>query len=126
MPALVQRRYPLWQIRCRDIFQKRLRKWERTGGKGHTAPVGQYPPNPYGLYDMHGNVQEWVSDWYDDYYYNESPPTDPQGPDRGSLKVVRGGCFAMIGSDCRCAARRPHDPNSFTETVGFRVVLAVG
>ncbi len=97
-----------------------------TGGKGHTAPVGQYPPNPYGLYDMHGNVQEWVSDWYDDYYYNESPPTDPQGPDRGSLKVVRGGCFAMIGSDCRCAARRPHDPNSFTETVGFRVVLAVG
>ena len=95
------------------------------GGSGKTAPVGTCPPNAFGLYDMHGNVQEWVQDWYGETYYQEQAITDPQGPDKGHLRVVRGGCFSMIASDCRSAARRPQDPGSSVETVGFRVVLEV-
>jgi formylglycine-generating enzyme required for sulfatase activity len=98
----------------------------KSGGQGHTDPVGKYPPNPFGLYDMHGNVQEWVSDWYDEYYYHDSPADDPSGPDEGTLKVVRGGCWTAFASDCRSAARRGHAPNSPNNTVGFRVVLVVG
>ncbi|MCU0705208.1 MAG: SUMF1/EgtB/PvdO family nonheme iron enzyme [Fimbriiglobus sp.] len=94
-------------------------------GGGHTAPVGKCPANPFGLFDMHGNVQEWVSDWYDEYYYHDSPSDDPPGPDQGTLRVVRGGCWTAFPNDCRSAARRGHHPNSPSNTVGFRVVLTV-
>ncbi len=59
-------------------------------GLGSEA-VGSYPPNPLGLYDMSANVKEWVLDWFDPDYYAHSPKVDPQGPDHGSEKVVRGG-----------------------------------
>ncbi len=91
-----------------------------------TAPVAQLMANAWGLYDMHGNVQEWVQDWFEEYYYFESPAEDPQGPKRGVLKTVRGGCFGMFASDCRSAARRGHAGDSRSETVGFRVVMVVG
>lgn len=97
----------------------------KTGGQGRTEPVGKHRANAFGLYDMHGNVQEWVNDWYDEYYYFDSPAEDPQGPEYGTLKVVRGGCWTAFGNDCRSAARRGHDPNSPTNTIGFRVALAV-
>jgi formylglycine-generating enzyme required for sulfatase activity len=95
----------------------------KTGGSGKTAPVGGLAPNPWGLYDMHGNVQEWVQDWYDEYYYFDSPKEDPPGPPHGHLKVTRGGCWVMFGADCRSAARRPHAPDSPSNAVGFRVVM---
>jgi len=91
-----------------------------------TGPVAQFLANGFGLHDMHGNVQEWVNDWFDEYYYFESPPNDPPGPKGGQLRVVRGGCYGMLPIDCRSAARRGHAPDSASETIGFRVVMEVG
>jgi len=91
-----------------------------------TSAVALFPANAYGLHDMHGNVQEWVNDWFDEYYYFESPKDDPQGPKHGHLRVVRGGCYGMLPIDLRSAARRGHAPESASETIGFRVVMDVG
>ena len=95
----------------------------KSGGK--TAPVGSSPPNPWGLHDLHGNVQEWVQDWYDEYYYIDGPAKDPPGPAQGALKVIRGGCWTSFGSDCRSASRKPHAPDSPSNAIGFRVVMTV-
>jgi len=91
-----------------------------------TAPVAQLAANAWGLHDMHGNVQEWVQDWFEEYYYFESPADDPQGPKRGLQRAVRGGCWGMFASDCRSGARRGHAPDSVSDTIGFRVVMVVG
>ncbi|CRY69138.1 formylglycine-generating enzyme family protein [Yersinia pekkanenii] len=53
-------------------------------------PVGTYPPNPLGLYDMMGNGHDWVEDWYDENYYQQSPKHNPRGPEKGTNKVLRG------------------------------------
>jgi formylglycine-generating enzyme required for sulfatase activity len=100
-----------------------------SGGKfsgKSTAPVAQLAGNAWGLHDCHGNVQEWVQDWFEEYYYFESPAEDPQGPKRGMLKTVRGGCWGMLPTDCRSASRRGHAPDSGSDTIGFRVVMFVG
>jgi formylglycine-generating enzyme required for sulfatase activity len=93
----------------------------RNGGK--TAPVATHPANAWGLHDLHGNVLEWCQDWFDEYYYFESLPADPPGPKNGFLRVVRGGCWSQFGHECRSAARLGHDPESRSDTIGFRVVL---
>ena len=90
------------------------------------APVAQTMGNAWGLHDLHGNVQEWVQDWFEDYYYFESPADDRQGPNRGTLKVVRGVCWGMHASDCRSAACRVQSPESPSDIIGFRVVMLVG
>jgi formylglycine-generating enzyme required for sulfatase activity len=128
-----------WEYACRAgsitpfSFGERLSGREAVfaGGGGKysgksTAPVGQLLGNAWGLQDMHGNVQEWVQDWFEEYYYFESPTDDPPGPKRGTLKTVRGGSWGMLAADCRSAARRGHDPNSPSDTIGFRVVMVVG
>jgi iron(II)-dependent oxidoreductase len=56
-----------------------------------SMPVGSYPPNGFGLHDMSGSVVEWVSDYYDGEYYNNSPEKNPAGPEDGKFKVIRGG-----------------------------------
>ncbi len=88
-----------------------------------TTKVGSYPPNPFGLYDMHGNVWEWCADYYDRNYYRASPRYDPQGPTGGTLRVVRGGSCCNIGRFCRSAYRFGVGPANRDLDVGMRVVM---
>ena len=67
--------------------------WSPVNAGDNAEPVGQKLPNQYGLYDMHGNVWEWCSDWYGENYYLQSPKRDPVGPETGNTKVLRSGCF---------------------------------
>jgi uncharacterized protein (TIGR02996 family) len=91
---------------------------------GRTTPVGLYPPNPFGLYDVHGNVWEWVQDWHDRDYYAESPAVDPTGPASGSLRVQRGGSWDCIAAYCRAAHRHGDPPERSDHFTGFRVACS--
>ena len=84
--------------------------WYSDNSGGQTHDVGQLQPNAWGLCDMHGNVWEWVQDWYDADYYQHSPTVDPQGPASGSDRVIRGGSWGGGAGDCRSAAHRYAPP----------------
>lgn len=94
------------------------------GNSGKTShPVGHKQKNPYGLYDMHGGVQEWVADWYQDYA--AGAVTDPAGPVSGSRRVSRGGSWAGPASNCRSAAR-DRDPSGIRYGfIGFRLAKSL-
>ncbi len=89
--------------------------------RGQTVPVGSYPPNPFGLYDMHGNVWEWVADWYDAAYYARAPQADPPGPRTGHARTRRGGGWLSLATRCRAANRDHNEPQTRYEDLGFRV-----
>jgi formylglycine-generating enzyme required for sulfatase activity len=91
-----------------------------------TSPVGQFQPNAYGLYDLHGNVWEWCSDWYSDTYYSQSPPEDPQGPESGTHKVARGGDWGSTARRARTPERYRGEITMSTSHFGFRVVMTMG
>jgi formylglycine-generating enzyme required for sulfatase activity len=99
-------------------------KDETTGNYcvGETIDVGSYPSgaSPYGALDMAGNVWEWVADWYNAGYYAESPPMNPQGPDTGANKVLRGGCWEYSLPDVRAAFRNYDYPDLRRHNIGFR------
>ncbi|MBT3876131.1 MAG: formylglycine-generating enzyme family protein [Nitrospina sp.] len=89
-------------------------------GYSNTAPVGSFPPNSYGLFDMAGNVYEWVSDWHDEDYYRISPKENPRGPKSGKKKVMRGGSWINYATGVRPADRTDSKPNARMDFVGFR------
>jgi parallel beta-helix repeat protein len=86
-----------------------------------TRDVGQYSPNAWGFYDMHGNVREWVADWYGDYAVG--PLTDPSGVTNGSNRVIRGGAWWDNGIYLRSGARFNADLNYVNGGVGFRIAF---
>ena len=88
-----------------------------------TSKVGTYPPNGFGLYDLHGNVWEWCADWYDAGYYQISPRQDPAGPSTGAQRVIRGGGWNSGGLGCRSARRGWVEPSVRGVPLGFRVAL---
>ncbi len=88
---------------------------------GRTTTVGNYAPNFWGLYDMHGNAGEWCWDWYDRDYYARSPVDDPHGPEQGTQRVLRGGSWLVSDASCRAASRFSHAPEVSNYYAGFRV-----
>jgi formylglycine-generating enzyme required for sulfatase activity len=93
---------------------------------GGTHPVGQKAPNPWGLYDVHGNAWEWVQDWFAPGYYSQSPVADPTGPETGTVRVVRGGSWHATASSWRTSFRRDYDPDYRGISIGFRVLREAG
>ena len=88
---------------------------------GKTSVAGSYPANAWGLYDMHGNVLEWCSDWYGDY--PSGSVTDPVGTSTGSYRVLRGGGWYYCARYCRSAYRYFYDPSSRYYYIGLRLSL---
>ena len=89
-----------------------------------TVPVGSYPPNGFQLFDMAGNVWQWVSDWYAPDYYERSQYLNPQGPDYGTLRIIRGGAWVSEGSYLRCAHRHKVPEDSYSYSIGFRIAYS--
>lgn len=99
--------------------------WYSQNGDMHTHPVRTKHPNELGLYDMTGNLWEWVSDWYCRTYYSESPKDNPQGPLQGTHKVLRGGRFGSPLNRCRNASRCFSEMDRKCNAHGFRLALPV-
>ncbi len=129
------RRYRLpteaeWEYACRagtttrfafgDAFRPRFANMNEV--RDRPVEVGSYPPNDFGLFDMHGNVLEWCHDWHSDTYYAESPRVDPLGPEQPDAdhRVLRGGGWAFEAASCSFRDRIPTQLKGASH--GFRVV----
>jgi formylglycine-generating enzyme required for sulfatase activity len=99
--------------------------WDGTGTTGsdfkQTRDVGQYAANPWGFFDMHGNVWEWTADWYQVAYPTGNPVIDPAGPASGSNRVRRGASWSNDGAFLRSAKRSSNTPSNRINSLGFRV-----
>jgi formylglycine-generating enzyme required for sulfatase activity len=127
-----------WEYACRagstgkysfgnDPAQLKAHAWSKENAGQTTHPVGQKTPNPWGLYDMHGNVAEWCHDFYSDSYYQKSGGQDPHGPSAGDKCVLRGGSWRTSADGCRSAARNSEtmrfaDACFGSDSYGFRCV----
>ncbi|MBI5750280.1 MAG: formylglycine-generating enzyme family protein [Nitrospinae bacterium] len=95
--------------------------WYNDNSGGKTHPAGQKKPNGLGLYDMTGNVWEWVQDWYDENYYKNSPKDNPRGASSGQSRVLRGGSWVDDAMGPRAANRNWDNPGNRNYFNGFRV-----
>ncbi len=122
-----------WEFAARGGLQEKLYPWgdepvtarPRYGDRWHAGPepVGETPPNGYGLFDMCENVHEWCSDWYDPLYYVVSPEENPRGPETGTRRASRGGAWRHHIKIARCAARSSIPPEFRYADYGFRVAV---
>ena len=122
-----------WEYACRARTKTAFSSGENSGALGdyawydensnsQTHPVGEKKRNAWGLYDMHGNVVEWCSDWYGEY--PNGTVTDPVGAKEGSSRVFRGGCCILEAAICRSANRNWGDPSGRGIIGGFRLALS--
>lgn len=124
-----------WEKAARGDTDTGIYPWGRTAPacqlanfqncEGRTGPVGDYEDgkSQYGVYDMAGNVWEWVADWYAQDYYGKSPSANPPGNRLGQSRVLRGGSWTKY--DIRISNRLPYDPNSTNFDIGFRCVSGI-
>mgnify|MGYP002700896929 FL=1 len=114
---------------CDSKCVMNIRTENMSDGFPNTAPVGSFPANPFGLHDMAGNVNEWVSDWFEIRYYKNSPKDNPQGPKRsnpserrggGTQKVYRGGAWKSDANSQRSAWRKGFETDYRLDGTGFR------
>ena len=125
-----------WEYAARADSDGSIFPWGNTAshdeanyqGKGgrdqydEVADAGSFRPNKWGLYDMIGNVGEWVADYYEPSYASE-PSTDPKGPKAGELRIIRGGSWSSSETGIRSSAREAWKPGDYASTVGFRCVV---
>lgn len=123
-----------WEIAVRGGLESALYPAGDTIEKLHanffssdTTPVMSYAANPYGIYDLSGNVYEWCQDWYGYNYYETTvqEPNNPKGPVQGVYRVLRGGCWKSLKEDMRCSHRHRNNPGTVTGTYGFRCAADV-
>lgn len=132
--GLEQRRFP-WDTLCPN-GEHRCNIWQgefpehntKADGYFYTAPVNEYKPNSFGLYNMSGNVWEWCADWFSSDYHETDhyDVYNPNGPPTGEQRVMRGGSYLCHRSWCnryRVAARTSNTPDSSTGNIGFRCVV---
>ncbi len=95
--------------------------WYSSNAGNQTHSIGKKKPNGLGLYDMSGNVWQWTTDWYDRFYYRESPRNNPQGPINGTKRIFRGGSWFYDQRGARTTYRDFSSPDFSSSYLGFRL-----